>query len=74
MLAAAGAVGLVLALGYDPFEPHPAGVREHGRAVLFEVLAQADVGAAGNRLQDAPQQSLAVDERHVPQVRAVAIQ
>ena len=74
MIAAAGAVGLVLALGDDAFEPEAAGMLEHGRPVLLEVLAEPDRRAAGTPRDNLLQQGLAIDQRRLGEVEAFAIE
>jgi len=38
------AVGRILALRHDTFEPHLAGMGEDGRAVAFDMLVEPDTG------------------------------
>ena len=74
-LAAAGAVGRIGALRHDAFERHAAGLLQHQRAVLVEMLAVADhVADAFGLVQQALELRLALAQRQLAQVAAVEMQ
>ena len=72
-LAAARAIRRVAVLRDDAFEAEPAGVLQHERAVLLEMLAVAD-DSAGSRRRACASSGLALDQRHLRQIVAVEMQ
>lgn len=61
-LAAAGAIRRIGALRDDPLHAHRASLREHRRAVRFEMLAVED--RPGHTFEEVRQQALAFNEGH----------
>src|SRR5262249_43421667 len=62
-------VGGVLALRHDTFKPHLAGMREHSRAVAFDMLIEAQAKASFG--QHTSERSLADLQRITPKVVAI---
>src|SRR5436190_2029056 len=61
-------VGRVLPLRHDAFEPHLAGMGEHGRAVALDMLVEPNTGTG--LTQDRCERGLADLKRITPQVVA----
>ena len=74
MIAAARAVGQIGALGDNTLEAKAAGMLEHHGPVLREVFAKAQRQTASSLCDNLLQQSLAVDQRHLGEVEAFAIE
>src|SRR5262249_9878270 len=70
VLAAAGAVRQVVALGDDAFEAQAAAELEHGRPVNLEMLAETDRRARRQIRERLLKQVLALEQRHLGEVEA----
>src|SRR5262249_44801319 len=68
---AAGTVGRAFALRHDAFKSHLAGMREHGRAVAFDMLVEPDAGAGLG--YDRGERGLAHFQRSTPQVVTIQL-